>query len=126
MHLLRTCFFFCSFLFAAAFPCFAQTDIGEVMDEINKNKVEEVSGWVTEIDAPGSVIVINGVTARGNGEQMRLKVPDSAKITQGAEDIDLDDIDPEDSVTVRYTVDRSSGELRAISIVDNNVANNQM
>ena len=126
MQLFRTCVFFWSFLSVATFPCFAQTDIGEVMDEINRNKVEEVSGSVTEIDTTGSVIVIDGVTQRGNGEQMRLKVPDSAKITQGTEDIELGDIDVADSVTIRYTVDRSSGELCVLSIVDNNVANNQM
>jgi len=125
VHLLRTCVFVWSFLSLAAFPCSAQSDIGDIIDEIDKNRVEEVSGSVSEINAIGSLIVVNGLTTRGNMEQMRLKVPDNAKITQGTEDIKLEDIDVGDSVTIRYTIDRSSGELRVIDIVNNNLANNQ-
>lgn len=125
MHLLKTCGFAFWFLSMAVFPCDAQTDIGEIMDEMNKNKVQEVSGPVRNIDTVGSWIEIDGVTPSGNSAKMRLKVPDDARISQGTETISLDDIDIEDSLTVRYTVDRSSGELRVVEIIDDNDANNQ-
>jgi len=118
--------FLLSFFSLIALPVFADDDIGEIMDEINKRKVEEISGTVGEVDAIGNIIVINGLTSGGNNEEMRLKVPDGAKITQGEESIELDDIDVGDSVTVRYTIDRDTSEPKVINIVDNNVGNNQM
>ncbi|MDD4899806.1 MAG: hypothetical protein PHG68_04340 [Candidatus Omnitrophica bacterium] len=118
--------FLLSFFSLTALPVFADDDIGEIIDEINKRKVEEISGTVGEVDSIGNIIVINGLTSGGNNEEMRLNVPDGAKITQGEETISLGDIDVGDSVTVRYTIDRDNNEPKVINIVDNNIGNNQM
>jgi hypothetical protein len=88
-------------------------------------EIQEVEGVVSEVDAVGSKLVVNGLTPRGNFEQMRLVVPDDAKIYQGLEDIHLNDLDIGDSVTIKYYRD-SDGILKTKEIVDNNIGNNQL
>jgi hypothetical protein len=72
-------------------------------------------GVVSEVDSVGSFLIIFD----GN-EQIRFSVDQSARIQRGTENIMLDDLESNDTVTVEY-YKTADGALRAVSIVDNNI-----
>ena len=72
-------------------------------------------GIVTQIDSIGGLLVMfDGI------EQLRFKVAPNAKIMRGVDDITLDDLESNDSVSVVYYKSQD-GTLGAVSITDNNV-----
>ncbi|MDD5116153.1 MAG: DUF5666 domain-containing protein [Candidatus Omnitrophica bacterium] len=72
-------------------------------------------GVVTEVDSVGSLLVIfDGM------EQTRFSVDSGARIQRGTENIMLDDLESNDTVTVEY-YKSPDGALKATSIVDNNI-----
>ncbi|MFA6350116.1 MAG: hypothetical protein WCY12_04245 [Candidatus Omnitrophota bacterium] len=88
-------------------------------------RLMQASGTVSEVDPVGSVIVLNAMTGGGAFEAVRFAVSESTKMTQGTEDIFIDDIDIGDSVVIEYYIN-SSGDYVAVRVTDDNIANNQM
>jgi hypothetical protein len=79
-------------------------------------QIKTTKGNVCAIDWVKSVIVV-----RLFDDEIVIFVPDGAKIYRGTESISLADINIGDSVAVEY-YNASPGPLRAISIVDMNIA----
>ncbi|MBU0547414.1 MAG: hypothetical protein KJ710_04560 [Candidatus Omnitrophica bacterium] len=73
-------------------------------------------GVVTQLDSIGSLLVIFD-----GSENLRFSVEQSARIYRGTDNIMLDDLESNDTVTVEY-YKSSDGVLRAVSITDNNIA----
>jgi len=73
-------------------------------------------GVVTDIDSIGSILVIfDGM------QELRFSVDQGARIQRGTENIMLDDLESNDTVTVEY-YKSADGALKAVAITDNNVA----
>lgn len=106
-----------------ALGCFAApfSDLG-AQDDL---ETYEIQGVASEVDAVGSLLVVNAVNPRGHFQSMRFIVPDETKIYQGTEEVRLNDIDIGDSLTVTYYKD-AEGNLKTTQITDNNLGNNQM
>lgn len=73
-------------------------------------------GIVTQVDSIASLLIVSdGI------EQIRFFVPEGTKIQRGIDDIMLDDLESDDTVTVQY-YKASDGTLKAVSVVDSNIA----
>ena len=72
-------------------------------------------GTVTQVDSVGSLLVIFD-----GSEQIRFIVDQDAKIIRGTDDIMLDDLESDDTVTVEY-YKAPDGTLKAVSIIDSNI-----
>jgi hypothetical protein len=73
-----------------------------------------ITGTLTSVDFAGNTIVVN----IGDAE-LKLSVPDGARITGGTEDLGLVGLEDGDPVTVQY-YSPSPGRYTAVSIQDNN------
>jgi len=72
-------------------------------------------GVVTHVDSVGSLLVIFD-----GSEELRFTVDPAAKVYRGADNIMLDDLESNDTVTVDY-YKSPDGVLKAVSITDNNI-----
>jgi len=72
-------------------------------------------GVVTEVDSVGSLLIIFD-----GSQQLRFTVEEGARIYRGTENIMLDDLESNDTVTVEY-YKSPVGVLKAVSITDNNI-----
>ncbi len=72
-------------------------------------------GVVTKVDSVGSLLVIFD-----GSEELRFTVDQAAKVYRGADNIMLDDLESNDTVTVDY-YKSPDGVLKAVSITDNNI-----
>ena len=73
-------------------------------------------GVVTQVDSVGSLLIIfDGM------EDVRFSVDQAAKVYRGIDNIMLDDLESNDTVTVEY-YKSTNGILKAVSITDNNIA----
>jgi len=73
-------------------------------------------GIVSQVDSIGSLLVIFD-----GSKQIRFVVEQGAIIQRGIDNIMLDDLESDDTVTVEY-YKAPNGVLRAVSIIDNNIA----
>jgi hypothetical protein len=73
-------------------------------------------GIVSEVDSIGSLLILFD-----GSEQLRFYVEPGASIQRGTDDIMLADLESNDTVTVEY-YKAPNGQLKAVSIVDNNIA----
>jgi Domain of unknown function (DUF5666) len=72
-------------------------------------------GVVTQVDSVGSLLVLFD-----GSEQLRFTVDQGTRIYRGTDNIMLDDLESDDTVTVEY-YKSSDGVLKAVSITDNNI-----
>jgi len=72
-------------------------------------------GAVTQVDSVGSLLIIFD-----GSQQVRFTVDQDTKIQRGTDDIMLDDLESDDTVTVQY-YKASDGTLKATLITDSNV-----
>ncbi|MDD5506285.1 MAG: hypothetical protein PHR73_05985 [Candidatus Omnitrophica bacterium] len=103
-------FYFCfiaSFLIAGGIS-FCEQEHSDV-------EMRSKQGVVTKVDSIGSLLVIFD-----GSEQLRFTVDQGARIYRGTEDIMLDDLESNDTVTVEY-YKSANGDLKVVSIIDNNV-----
>ena len=103
------CVYVLIFLFMIPAMSFCQQEQGNLVTQSKQ-------GVVTQVDSIGSLLIIfDGI------QQVRFSVDPAAKIYRGIEDIMLDDLESNDTVTVEY-YKSSDGLLKAVSITDNNIA----
>jgi hypothetical protein len=86
-------------------------------EKVENRQIMTLVGTVIKVDFVGNAVVVK----TDNG-QMALSVPDDAVITQGAEDIGLEDLLDNDPVTVQYYIP-SPGKYVVVTIADNNLIN---
>ena len=89
--------------------CFCQQDEGSA-------EMQSREGVVTQVDSIGSLLVIFD-----GSEELRFFIDPSARIQRGTDNIMLDDLESNDTVTVRY-YKSTDGVLRAVLVTDNNIA----
>lgn len=90
-------------------------DLTFCQQEQDAPETQARQGVVTQIDSVGSLLVIfDGI------KEWRFKVEPGARIERGTDDIMLDDLESNDTVTVEY-YKSPGGVLKAVSIVDNNI-----
>jgi hypothetical protein len=81
-----------------------------------------ISGIVVDMDWVKNMITVSYCDPlSGNSDELDIVVPNDTKITRGAEDISLGDIEQSDPVTVVYYDDGLSG-LKAKRVTDLNLA----
>ena len=84
-------------------------------EEQNAPETRSKQGVVTGVDSIGSLLVIFD-----GSEQLRFTVDQAAKVYRGADNIMLDDLESNDTVTVEY-YKSPNGVLKAVSVTDNNI-----
>lgn len=75
-------------------------------------QVKKVNGTVSQVSFVHGFLVVSSEEG-----YVKFDVPEGTAIARGAKRIDLDEIDPEDSVIVQYTVNEK-GERTALDIRD--------
>ena len=78
-------------------------------------ETQSKQGVVSQVDSIGSLLVLFD-----GSEELRFTVDQGAKIYRGADNIELDDLESNDTVTVEY-YKSPDGVLKAVSITDNNI-----
>ncbi len=85
-------------------------------EKVENRQIITIVGTVTKVDSVSNIIVVK----TDNG-QMVLSVPDDIIVTQGTDEIWLEDILDNDPVTVQY-YSPSPGKYVVVSIADNNMS----
>jgi len=95
----------------AAAPCRCQDDAYEA-------GVHTVEGEIVSLDPIGGVIVVRWLQDSPTiaYDEIALKVPEGLKIMKGTDEIDSEDVNQFDRVTVQYRKSRSDGLPKAVSM----------
>jgi len=100
-------------LFAVAFTVISAYS----QDKAENQQPKSIVGTIAQVDYAGDILVVNT-----DGGQMSFSVSNDTKITRGAEQLGLEDLEEADPVAVQY-YNYSPGNFVALSIIDKNMAN---
>ena len=81
-----------------------------------KHVMKSIEGEVVAIDWVGSTLTVRWMQSDTSFDETTFFVPDSAKITKGAETISFADIEQSDKVVIEY-YDASPGPLTVVSLI---------
>lgn len=99
------------------FLVFIVLGIGFCQEDLGEKTVKKAEGTVARIDEVASILT---VTVFENN--ITFLVTDNTKITRGEEEIDINDIEINDSLLIEY-YDSELPPYEAKYIIDNNLAN---
>jgi hypothetical protein len=100
-------------------PCCYCQDSQENPPSENK-KIMSISGRAAQVEFAEEFIVVSNEAGSG---YVTISVPDNTTISRGKESIGLDDIDPNDYLTVQYYIPKPGATYVAVSIVDSAPSN---
>ena len=93
----------------------ALSTLGHCQDQAQEEKINHVSGIISDIDWVAGKFTIRTINESGNADEITFIISRDTQITKGTSTIGFSDINLTDSVTVEYSNDSFAG-LKAMHI----------